>query len=47
MNFTDEYDPWCLFGTSDPLLDDAAHALTEEEMQQYAEEWETWEKAND
>ena len=42
MKFEDEYDPWCLFGTDDPLIDDAQMMLSNDEIQQFDAEWETW-----
>lgn len=42
MEFEDEYDPWYLFGTDDPFIDDVSTQLAEEEIQQYADEWESW-----
>ena len=41
MKFEDEYDPWCLFGTDDPLIDDVSMILSEEEIEALATEWET------
>ena len=42
MEFEDEYDPWYLFGTDDPLIDDAQMMLSNDEIQQFDAEWETW-----
>lgn len=40
--FLEEYDPWFLFGTDDPLIDDADFVLSDEEQQQANAEFENW-----
>lgn len=42
MDFYEEYDPWCLFGTNDPLIDDADFVLSDEEQALADSEFETW-----
>jgi len=41
MDFYEEYDPWCLFGTGDPLIDDLNMILSEKEIEALDSEWET------
>ncbi len=38
MDFYEEYDPWHLYGTDDPLIDDAAYILSKEEQLEF-EAW--------
>lgn len=42
MKFEDEYDPWLLFGTNDPLIDDAGFALSDEDQALADSEFEVW-----
>lgn len=39
MTFEDEYDPWHLFGTNDPLIDDISMILSDEEIEALDSEW--------